>query len=258
MGNGLSFERLLSDISARFLAVPSHEFDREIVDAQRRLCECLGLDRSFHYQLVERTPPRLMLTHMHGELGAPKLPVKPNPVDYFPWVTSQVFAGKVVAVADIEALPPEAAVDRQTFAHFGQVKSALALPLFTGGGPVIGVLAFDTIHRHCGWPAELVLRCELVAQVFANALARKQADLLLRESEERYRSIAQDLPGVVYQFYAREDGRWGMTYVDKSSEQICGLPSEPLVQCLTLMLSYLGLLWLGAPLREYLRLWPST
>jgi hypothetical protein len=31
-----------------------------------------------------------------------------------------------------------------------------------------------------------------------------------------------------------------------------------LVQCLTLMLSYLGLLWLGAPLREYLRLWPST
>ena len=37
-------------------------------------------------------------------------------------------------------------------------------------------------------------RLQLVAQIFANALARKRADQALRESEERFRTVADSAP----------------------------------------------------------------
>jgi len=40
----LDFQKVLADLSARFVNVPSDRVDREIEDAQRRVSECLGLD----------------------------------------------------------------------------------------------------------------------------------------------------------------------------------------------------------------------
>lgn len=42
----IRFETLLADLSARFVGLPAEALDREIEDAQRRICETLGLDRS--------------------------------------------------------------------------------------------------------------------------------------------------------------------------------------------------------------------
>ena len=42
----LRFESLLADISARFVNLAASEVDSGIEDAQRRVCECLGLDLS--------------------------------------------------------------------------------------------------------------------------------------------------------------------------------------------------------------------
>ena len=223
----LQFEQLLADIAARFTNVPSSEVDDEVIDAQRRLVDFLQVDRSSLWQLDGREPPRLTLTHFHGELGQPTFPQDPNTTDLFPWVTSEAVAGRTVAVRDMELLPAEAVRDRESWDYFGRVKSVLVVPLSTGGGPVIGLLAFDALKRQCDWPGRLTTRCELIARVFANALARKKADQLLRASEERYRTIAQNLPGVVYQFCARSDGHWGLSYVDVRAEEVCGLPAEP-------------------------------
>lgn len=57
---------------------------------------------------------------------------------------------------------------------------------------------------------------------------RKRSEEALRKSEERFRGIASNLPGIVYQFYARDTGEWGMYFVDERSEDIYGLKPEPL------------------------------
>ena len=44
MGSRLEFETLISDLSSRFINLPAGEVDREIEDAQRRVCELLGVD----------------------------------------------------------------------------------------------------------------------------------------------------------------------------------------------------------------------
>ena len=42
----MQFEMLLADISSRFTGLAPGEVDREILDAQRRICDALGLDLS--------------------------------------------------------------------------------------------------------------------------------------------------------------------------------------------------------------------
>ena len=42
----LRFEKLLTDISARFVNLPAKQIDGAIEDAQRSIFECLGVDLS--------------------------------------------------------------------------------------------------------------------------------------------------------------------------------------------------------------------
>jgi hypothetical protein len=52
----LRFETLLTEISARFVNLPASKVDTEIEDAQRVICECLGLDHSSLWQIFGGRP----------------------------------------------------------------------------------------------------------------------------------------------------------------------------------------------------------
>ena len=61
---------------------------------------------------------------------------------------------------------------------------ASSLPLSLGGDSPIGILSFNTTREERSWPPDLIERLKLVAEIVANALARKKADHDLRESVE--------------------------------------------------------------------------
>lgn len=63
------------------------------------------------------------------------------------------------------------------------------------------------------------------AILFKDITAKKQAE---RELRERLEGISSSLPGITYQFYARDTGEWGVYYVDERSAAIFGLRVEPL------------------------------
>lgn len=65
------------------------------------------------------------------------------------------------------------------------IKSILTFPLSVGGESLIGALSFATMREERAWSEPFVKQLQLLAQVFANALARKRADLELREREAR-------------------------------------------------------------------------
>ena len=54
----LQFETLLTDLSAGFINSPVDQVDRGIEDAQRRVCECLGLDLSCALASAQSENPR--------------------------------------------------------------------------------------------------------------------------------------------------------------------------------------------------------
>jgi PAS domain S-box-containing protein len=121
------------------------------------------------------------------------LPKVWNRKESFPWAMEKSMRGEIVVLSRLTDAPAEAAHDVEEARSHG-AKSVLSFPLSTGGGPTFGALTFNTTREELEWSAVLVNRLQLVAQVFANALARKRDEQALRESEERL-SLASSAAG---------------------------------------------------------------
>lgn len=185
---------LIADLSSRFINLPADKVDLEIEAAQRRTCECLGLDISSLWQWSADDPDDLMLTHVCRLLDGPPIPERMSAREYFPRCLQEVKAKRFFALASLDEAPKEAARDVEVFRHFG-IKANLTIPLAAGEAPTLGALSFNSVRTERAWPEQLVERLHVVAQIFANALARKRADQELRESEARL-SLAADAAGV--------------------------------------------------------------
>jgi signal transduction histidine kinase len=176
----LQFETLLAELSARFVNLPVDRIDAEIEDAQRRICEHLDLDRATLWQVCEAEPGMLLLTHLHQPPGNLPPPEQINAGALLPWVTQKVLAGETVTLSKMTDLPPEAERDRESARVYG-AKSDVLVPLSVGEGPVFGMLTFVMMREERNWRETDVTGFKLIAQVFANALARKQGEGALQE-----------------------------------------------------------------------------
>ncbi len=177
-------ETLLVNMSARFVNLPADQIDSEIEDAQRRICEYLDIDRSTLWQVVEGEPEALLLTHFHQTPESPKPYNRMIARNFFPWTSRKVLGGETVAISKLTDLPQEASQDMETYCKYG-TKSNVLVPLSVGDGPVFGLLSFALIREERNWPETEVKKFTLIAQVFANALARKQADTERKRMEDQ-------------------------------------------------------------------------
>jgi formate hydrogenlyase transcriptional activator len=222
----LHFETLIADLSSKFINLPAEEVDREIEDAQRGVCECLGLDLAALWQWSVATPRYLTMTHLYRPLGGPPPRERMDAQEMFPWCLQQLLAGKVVSVSSMAALPPAAACDQAVWQHYS-VKSALVFPLSAGGGQIIGAWGFHTLREERTWSEGIVKRLQLVAQVFTNALARKRSEEMLRESEARLSLAADSAEAGIWEldcnsrvFWATQRAR---TIFGYASEEVIGM-----------------------------------
>lgn len=111
------FETLISELSSRFIDLAPGEVDGEIENALRRVCAPLGIDRALLWQWTAATPDVIRPTH--GYYARESLRTAEGPLNqaHFPWVIGQMRAGRAVVLADVEAAPAEAAVDRAAGLH---------------------------------------------------------------------------------------------------------------------------------------------
>ncbi len=215
----LEFETLISELSSKFINLQAGEVDRAIEDALRRLCEPLGIDLAVLWQWSDLDPDVAHATHVYARETLPS----PGPLRQaqFPWYSQEMLAGRLVAVSTLEALPPQAGIDRENSRLVG-VKSNLTLPLTVGGAPPIGILGLNTLRAERDWPDTLVQRLQLVAQIITNALARARYERRLVQSEARLEASAE-LAGLA--FY-EVDFTSGVAHIDDRLRDLCGVPAD--------------------------------
>lgn len=180
----LHFETLLSELSARFVNVPADQVDVEIENAQRRICDCLGLDLCSLWQRESESPESLVLTHHYRGLDGPPIPAGMRGNEHFPWALGELLAGRRVVISSLDEAPEGMEPDLAAWQQFG-LKNAVCFPLSAGGGVPFGALSFHDLVTARIWSEPVIQRLELVAEVFANAIARRRFEQVLRESEER-------------------------------------------------------------------------
>jgi signal transduction histidine kinase len=171
----LRFETLLSELSAGLIHVPAGAIDAALERALRQVVTFLGVDRG----TVDIDQEVGRGVRIAWALPGLSESAHVMDADQFPWTAKQLGRGDIVRFSRIEELPAEAATDRASYER-GGTRSKVALPL-SAGGPMLGVLSFDSARSPRAWPAELVERLRLLSEAFASTLERKRVELSLAE-----------------------------------------------------------------------------
>ena len=195
----LQFERLLFDLSARFVNLPHQQLDREIEQGLKLIVESLGIDRSSVAQF-SADMKTLKVTHTYATAGEPPMPSVILDKEQ-PWYTEKVRQGETVVMDRISDLPKEASVDKKSLKRL-KTKSNLIIPLSVGGAP-LGLLGFGATRKEKIWPNELVQRLKLVGEVFASALMRRRNEQELRQAFTQIKELKDQLEAE--NIYLREE-----------------------------------------------------
>lgn len=171
----LRFETLLSDLSTKLIHVDAGGLDAALEGALRQVVAFLGMDRGNLDEYIEGRPGARV---SWAEPGIETLP-SILAAGQFVWTAGTLRRGGVVRLPRTDALPEEAATDRASYERLG-TRSHLSIPL-QAGGPMLGVLSFDSVRAERDWPDELVDRLRLLSEAFAGALERKRMELALAE-----------------------------------------------------------------------------
>jgi formate hydrogenlyase transcriptional activator len=176
----LRFERLLSDFSARFVNIPPDRVDSEIEYGLKQILEFFQVDRA---GLLRTLPGRsaFRITHIAYRGDVPPIPAGAElPISIYPWAYEKLIQKhEVVAYSRLDDLPPEANVDKQTWAKWG-IRSNVNIPILVGE-PIDHIISINSVKSERVWPEELFPRLQLLGEIFVNALERKQIRL---ETEE--------------------------------------------------------------------------
>ena len=180
----LAFERLLSDLSARFANVAGEQVVEEIEIALKQLIEFIGFDRSTFAEFTDRGKANFLCTV--AVEGVEPLPLGAVPAS-LSWFVSELLAGRPAIIRSYKDFPREAASAAKFYRDVG-IRSQLAIPLSVGGR-IVAAIAFGSFLGTRKWPDELIARVKVIGEVMAQALVRKRSEAALRASEQRWRSI---------------------------------------------------------------------
>jgi PAS domain S-box-containing protein len=170
----LDFERLIADVSAQFINLPSDRVAGEMQRALGQIGPALQLDRCTFYRIL---PDGMMVDRVGWERpGVLALPGIVSGRERFPWVLQKLLDGELLVFSSMDEVSGE--VDRESLRAAGTA-SWVAVPLSVDG-VVRGVLSFSTIDSSRAWTAEAVHRLRVVGAAFAQVLARWRAEEALR------------------------------------------------------------------------------
>jgi formate hydrogenlyase transcriptional activator len=183
------FETQLSGLSAMFINVPPERVDEEVIRGLEILVRALDADRGHIATVFESETQDFIVSHSFAMPGHSEIP-KGSLRDFLPWLTRRLIARETVIVEQIEDLPIEAQREKDYMKATGH-NSALVVP-FRVAGKLIGGLSCDST-RSRKWDAHTVSRMQDVADIFANALARKRADEQLQSAYTEIRRLKEEL-----------------------------------------------------------------
>jgi PAS domain S-box-containing protein len=197
----LEFESLLSDLSRTFISLPEEEIGTNIEQAMARIGAFLQLDRITLFELSRDRTVFLAAYTWNGP-GVGQAPRSVTSSD-LPWWSHRVLAGHMSLISQLNDLPEEASAEKEYFRQSG-IRCAASIPLNVAG-EITGAITFLTGKRQVTWTADLVRQLRVIGDIFSNALKRKRAmealsaaQMIMRESEERFRLVANTAPALIW------------------------------------------------------------
>jgi signal transduction histidine kinase len=175
LNDRLRFETLLADLSAKLIHVDGRHLDAALGAGLQQAVTFLGMDRG----TLDESANGLSVASISWTEPGIQPPPSMVASGQFSWAMETLQRGDIVRFSRLQELPAAAGADRVNYERLG-IRSHLSIPL-RAGGPLLGVLSFDSVRGEREWPDELVNRLWLLSEAFAGALERKRMELSLAD-----------------------------------------------------------------------------
>lgn len=100
-----------------------------------------------------------------------------------------------------------------------EIKSMLILPLYIEN-EFTGFIGFDDCSREKKWSDDEINILQTLANNISSALERNKNETILFESQEKFRLLANNIPGTVY--LSNIDDQWSKIYINDEIENLTG------------------------------------
>ncbi|MGB3401906.1 MAG: response regulator [Microcoleaceae cyanobacterium] len=261
----VEFEKLITNLSTYFISLSTEELDLGIEKALQKISVFLEVDNSYIYIFSDREMPMRSIYEWSVKTEQSMAEsnesfTKNSPEDLIqlienrlefalmqlypanvPWITDQLNKDKSIHLYK-DAMPASAEADlryiQQFHRHFSRNKSnadplqrlqyLTIIPLICRKS-LVGFLRFDLQSDYL-WSSDRITLLKMVAEMFSNTIERKRTEVVIRQTEAKYRSIFENAAEGICQ--TSVEGRY--LSANPALAQILGYDSpEELTQLLT-------------------------
>jgi PAS domain S-box-containing protein len=218
----IAFDNLVSDLLTRFATCSAPEIDAAIMRGLGLLSEFLPADYGYVVQLSDTRQTWSVTHEWCGPDTPPYISQLQNlPISTVSWLARKTLGGEVVQVDSIQELPPDAEADREFHAQRG-VSATISAPMVDIDGRVFGVVGVHRRGPSSAWAVGDAERLRTIGEAIAGVLQRKRSEKALRDSEERFRSLADTAPVIMWV----TDAQKRITFCNKHALDFWGTTRE--------------------------------
>ena len=176
-------ERIIVEISTRFISAPIDDLDQAIEKALGTVGGFVDADRSYVF-LVDAEAQTTSNTHEWCDEGiTPHQPTLQNiPYSAMPWFMEKMHRHEPLVTPWVPDLP-DAAAALQAILEDGNIQSLVVLPM-TRGDTLVGFIGFDAVRERRDWNPDTVTILRVLGDAIASALHRKEMEETLREAKD--------------------------------------------------------------------------
>lgn len=189
---GLKLEELIARMAAEFINVDLPQVDRKIEEALGVIGESVGVDRSYLFQFSE-DGARMRNTHEWCRAGIEpqRRRLQDVSTEEMSWFFRQIRAGANVVITSLAQVPAEARAEKEEWEQ-EHIQSLICVPMVCRD-KVTGFAGFDCVVRQNSWSEKIIEVLRIASHVFANLLDRQKTEESMRNSEETYRTLVDNL-----------------------------------------------------------------
>jgi PAS domain S-box-containing protein len=184
--------KMVAEISASLLGDPESLVNGKLRETFQRLFQEFGFQRACLIELDEDdtqgallywlTEDRAVVTNIDPQQSV--------------WLRERLLHYQAVVLSRLKDLSAE----KEVFERYapGLANGRLAVLPLRADGDLLGAVALAPVKSRMTWPSEGTSELQTVADIFTNTLKRRKAALELKESEERFRRLADSAPVMMW------------------------------------------------------------